>query len=425
MTVTIATVSAEPKIQELKTAGGLTAWLVESKSIPMISMEIAFRAGSAFEPTDKAGLASLTANLLDEGTENLSDREFKASLERIGARFGAGADKLDLTLTLDTLTEHKEAAFALLADALKNPAFTPAATERLQDMFKAALKRQEEDPGSVARKAFGKALYGDHPYATPLLGTAESVAALTPDDARAYYAAQVNKANMVIAVVGDISAKALGKLLDEHFAELPAGDARNMMTAVPVVPTAQKIHITRPIPQATVMLGHLGISREHPDYFNVFVMNHILGGGGFSSRLMSEIREKRGLTYGVSSGFSPLPQRGSFVAQLATKNADALPAAKLVEVEIDKMQAAEVSEAEYNDAIDYLTGSFPLRLDSNDKILGYLTTMQMENLGADYLEVWTDKIKAVTRADILAAAKTHLQPKNFIEVIVGGEEAFK
>ncbi len=423
--MTVTTVSAEPKIQEIKTAGGLTAWLVESRSIPMISMEVAFRAGSAFEPADKPGLASLTSNLLDEGTENLSDRDFKASLERIGARFGAGADKLDLTLTLDTLTEHKEAAFALLADALKNPAFTPLATERLQDMVKAALKRQEEDPGSVARKAFSKVLYGDHQYATPLLGTAESVAALTPADARAYHAAQFNKANMVIAVVGDISAKALGKLLDEHFAELPAGDARNVMTAVPAVPKAQKIHITRPIPQATVMLGHLGLSREHPDYFNVFVMNHILGGGGFSSRLMSEIREKRGLTYGVSSGFGPLPQRGSFVAQLATKNADALPAAKLVEVEIKKMQAAEVSEAEYNDAVNYLTGSFPLRLDSNDKILGYLTTMQMENLGADYLEVWTDKIKAVTRADILAAAKTHLQPENFIEVIVGGEEAFK
>lgn len=421
-TFTVAPISAEPNIQEIKTERGLTAWLVESNSIPMVSFEIAFRSGTAFEPQNKPGLASFTANLLDEGTTSLSDRDFKANLERIGARFGAGADKLNLTLTLDTLTEHTNAAVALLADALKNPAFTDVAADRVRAMTLAALKRQKEDPGSIARNAFTEALYGNHPYATPLLGTEESVPALTPTDARAYHTAQFTKANMVIAVVGDITPKALAKLLDENFGDLPQGTERNTVAAAPTDPKPEKISITRPIPQSTVILGHLGISREHPDYFKVFVMNHILGGGGFSSRLMSEIREKRGLTYGVSSGFGPLPQRGSFVAQLATKNADAQAAAELVKEEIKKLQATPVSDAEFADAMNYLTGSFPLRLDSNDKILGYLTVMQMEDLGADYLEDWTNKIKAVTKADVQATAKTHLKPDSFIQVIVGGEK---
>lgn len=423
----VTSISAMPHIQEIQTPKGLTVWLVESPSIPMVSMEVSFRAGSAFDG-DNWGLAHLTSSLLDEGSTTAggavnSDRDFKAALERIGARFNAGADKLDLSANLDTLTEHTDAAMGLMADAILRPTFDKAAAERIKASTQASIKRQEEDSGSTARKTYNEALFAGHPYGTPTIGSAETVTDLTVADVAAYHAAHMTKANMVMAVVGDIKPEALATLVDKHFSDMAEGTKRNAVEKAPSVPTPQINKIERPVPQATILLGHLGISRDHPDYFPVFVMNHILGGGGFSARLMEEIREKRGLTYGVYSSFSPLPFAGSFTAQLATNNDDALMARDLVIEEIKKLQDGGITQDEHADALNYLTGSFPMRLDSNDKILGYLTTMQMEELGSDYLETWQEHVKNVTMEDIQAAAQKYLMPDSLVQVIVGGGKA--
>ncbi|MDD9912879.1 MAG: pitrilysin family protein [Alphaproteobacteria bacterium] len=415
------TANSEPKIQTVTTPKGITAWLVESDSIPMVSMEIAFRAGAAFDPKGKNGLANLTSSLLDEGAGDLDMEAFQQKLESIGARFGAGAGTLDFTVNLTTLSEKKEAAFDLLALALTQPRFDEEAVNRVKDAIMTGLKQAEERPGSFAGKAYQKAQYGDHPYGNPTSGTLESVPTLTRADIRKFYGEYITKANMVVSVVGDITAEELAKLLDASLADLPAGKKRAEIAEAPQPIVPQVVRIQKDIPQSHVIFGHLGIDRHDPDYFASYVMNDILGGGGFRSRFMDQVREKRGLAYSVYSYFAPMPHAGSFTAQVQTSNDKVDEAINLMKDQMRDIQNKGVEKDEFADDVSYLTGSFPLRLDSNDKILGYLTVMQMENLGKDYLTTWADKVSALKQEDMQRVAKRLLHPENVVTVIVGGE----
>lgn len=407
-------------IQKVTTPSGITAWLVESHSLPMVSVQVAFRAGSAFDPTDKSGVANLTAGLLTQGAGDLSAEAFQKEKERLGASLSASAGKLNITAGFDALTEVTDETFALFAKALKNPTFDKTDFKRLQKAVIASRKRVTENPRQVAQEAFAEVVYGRyHPYSRPTQGTLRAVKKLKTGDVRQFHEQMFTRANMVVSVVGDITPDGLAVLLEKHLGDLPAGSNRQAVERAPKDQPPVRRVIEQDIPQTTVVMGHEGLNRSAPDYFAALVTNHILGGGGFSSQLMQEVREKRGLVYGISSYFNPLPHRGAFRVIAQTKNESVGEVINLVKKQIREMRQNGVTKEDYDAAISYLVGSFPLRLDSNSDILSYLTFMQTEQLGMDYMNNWVNNIKAVRRADIKATARKRLKPDEMAIVLVG------
>lgn len=417
-TIMLATSAQAMNVQNIQTSEGIGAYFVESSTLPMVSLQVMFRAGSAFEPQGKEGISGITAALIGQGTKTLDSEAFQQEMQDIGARLSVGSDGLNLKVTLLTLSKYKEDAFKLFKEALLSPRFDNADFERIQKASVASLERSKQKPSSVVKSAFARTYYGDHPYGRE--ATVASVKALTLQDVRAYYAKHIHKANMVVSAVGDINKHELSNVLDMMLKDLPTGQLRNQIKTNPPVPSAQLVRVERDIPQTHVIMAHKGIDRHDPDYFAAYAMNYILGGGGFNSRLMEEVREKRGLAYSVYSYFEPMPLYGRFVAAVQTKNADADTSIALMKKEIRRMKNGDVSAEEVMNAKRYLMGSFPLRIDSNSKILGYLSVMQMEDLGVDYLDTWTSKIETLTLADIKRAAARLLRPDDLVIVTVGG-----
>lgn len=418
-------VSAQTNIQEVKTPGGITAWLVESHNLPMVSVEINFRAGSVFEPKGKEGLAYFTASLIDEGAGSYDAEAFKQQLEAIGARFGGGADAQDISINLHTLSEHREKAFGLLALAIRQPRFDAEAVKRMKDGMTASVHKGDEDPSTVAWRLFRPAVYGKHPYANDGEGTLASIKGLKAEDAKNWREKNFTKANMVVAVVGDITPAQLAPLLDEALGGLPQGTSRNSVAAGPQA-TVAAVHTHKmDVPQGTVLLGHLGLPRSDGDYFKMLVMNEILGGGVLTSRLGADVREKHGLVYDVRSVNAPMPHAGMFYVSLATDNAKVEKALSLVRKHLRQIAAKPVTRQEFDDAKAYLIGSFPLRMDSNTKLLGMLAMMQSEGLGLNYLAEWPKKVEAVTLEDVQQVAKRLIHPDAMTLVVVGNGPALK
>jgi zinc protease len=422
----IGNTMAQPNIQQLKTPAGITVWLVESHQIPIISVEVDFRAGSAYDPAGQEGLANLTASLLDEGAGKLDATAFKEALDDLGARFGATADTTDINVTMDTLVDNRQKAFELLGQSLQSPRFDADALARVRTAILSGIKRGEENPGVVANRAFDKAIFGTHPYAHPSNGTLASVAKLDGAMTHAFWQKNFNRANMVVSVVGDTTPAEIEKLVDTALAGLPAGKSKNAdQPSVTKIADAAPVHIQKDTPQASVMLGHLGIPRNHPDFWNMLVMNELLGGGVLTSRLYKSVREEHGLAYGVRSANYPLPGSGEWLISVETGNATVQQALDLIRAEVKRMQTTVPEQHEFNDVIDYLTGSFPLRTDTNQKILSYLSLMQMENLGADYMKNWVARVRAVKPEDLQRVAKTYIHPDRMALVVVGDGAALK
>lgn len=396
----------------------ISAYFVESNTLPMVSMQVSFRAGSAFDPAEKQGVSAMVGALIGQGTTKLTSEELQQKFQNIGAKFGASSGDLNVKVTLKTLSEHKEEAFELMKKALLHPRFDEEDFNRIKKAVVSNLKQHAEKPSFVLSENFNRIYYGKHPYGNSM--TIESVEKLTLDDIRAFYAKHFNQANMVVSVVGDLSQPELVDVLDNMLADLPKGHVRNKIKQIPVVPTAQFVRIPHPSPQTHIMMAHKGISRHDPDYFAAYTMNYILGGGGFNSRLMEEVREKRGLAYSVYSYFEPMPIFGRFVAAVQTKNKSAGLAMDIMRQEFHKMKKGEITRKDVENAKRYLVGSFPLRIDSNAKILGYLTVMQMENLPVDYIDTWASKVNALTYEDIVRVAKRLLNPEEMVVVTVGG-----
>lgn len=413
------------KIEEITTPMGLKAWLIRAPNLPMISVELNFRAGTEFEPEAKQGIAHFTAALMDEGAGPYDAKAFREQLEDIGGRFGASTDTQDMSINLTTLAEHKERAFELLGLAVNKPRFDVDAVDRMRDAMLADIRQGDEEPSNVAWRLFRPAVYGSHPYANSGEGTLESVGALKAEDARVWHDNAFTKANLQIAVVGDVTPEALGKLLDSALGSLPAGESRAAITTGPGVTTPSIVKKQMDVPQGTVLLGHLGIPRSDPDFYAMLVMNEILGGGVLTSRLGHDVREKHGLAYGVNSVNAPLPFNGMFYVSLATGNDTVQKALDLVRKHLHKIRDEEVTQAEFDDAKAYLIGSFPLRLDSNSKLLNMLAMMQSEGLPRSYLENWPEKVGAVTRADIQRVAKKIIKPDAMTLVVVGNGKALE
>ncbi|HEX9593786.1 MAG TPA: pitrilysin family protein [bacterium] len=389
--------------------------------LPMVSVQVEVAAGSAYDPPDLPGLASLTAALLDEGTATRSAAEIAEALEFIGASLSINCDQDNVTLSLQVLERELATGLDLLADVLTHPAFRLDDVERIRAQSRAALLAEEEEPDRIASKAFRRAAYGDHPYGHPVDGDLDSLAQIQADDLRRFHSRFFRPEATVIAVVGAITPEDAATALTARLDDWSAAAGAPSPIPPPPPTASSRVTLQRDFTQSTLILGHAGLRRDAPDFFPALVMNHILGGGGFGSRLTTDLREERGLVYGVASGFDIAQERGLFTVQLATKNESAAEAEAAVREQLRHMRDGGVTERELDEAQAYLTGSFPLRLDANGKLASYLLFMERHHLGRDYLQRFPALVDAVTRDQVAAAARHYLDPDGLIVVVVGGK----
>lgn len=410
------------EVQRVISPGGIEAWLVEDHSNPIISLNLAFRGGAALDPAGKEGLAHMASGLIDEGAGELDSQAFQGKLQdlSIRLRFSSGHDSFSGSLM--TLTENSETAFDLLRLALTEPRFDTEPVERIRAQILASLAREAEDPDSIIHRSLQALLYPEHPYGRPVNGYAGSIAAINRDDLVAFAGRRFAKDNLVVGVVGDITAEALSLLLDKTFGPLPdQADPWKLPLAVPAA-AGDIIVVEREMPQSIAALSQDGIRRDDPDYYVAYVVNYILGGGGFASRLFEEVREKRGLAYSVYSYLAPQDFTARIIGGVATQNPRAGQSLDVIRQEWALMAEAGPTAEELEAAKTYLTGSFPLRFSSSSAISSMLVGMQLDELGIDYLEKRNAFIEAVTLEDTKRVAKGLYDADKLTIAIIGKPE---
>lgn len=410
---------AATDIETVTSKAGVTAWLVEEHSLPLITLVAGFKGGSAYDPPGREGLANMLTGLMDEGAGDMESRDFQARLEELSIRLSFNADRDHITLSLSTLTKNRAAAFKLLRLALLKPRFDAAPVEKIRSQILTGIKRRQTDPDSLSINAWFKAAFGDHPYAHPLSGTGQSVNAITADDLHKFAKNVFTLESIKISVVGDITPAQLKKELSAVFDDLPEAGRLPEISQVNVPNKPILEIIEHDIPQSVVVFGNKGLKREHPDFIPAYVLNYIIGGGGFSSILTEEVREKKGLAYSVYSYLFPLKYSGLYLGGVATDNARVKQSLDLIRAQLKKIASTGVSDKQLQDAKTYLTGSYALRFDSNAKIANILTAIQQQNLGLDYIKKRNGLINQVTQDNIRRAAQWFLDPANMIVIIVG------
>jgi len=410
--------AAAVDIQELESPGGTAFWLVTEPAIPIVAVEMSSEGGARPDPEGQPGLSRMVTGLMDEGAGEMDAVAFAKAKDLISARFGfsAGRDKVDVSARM--LSENAMATAELLATALAEPRFDADAVERIRGQILSGIAERETDPQEQAGLAWNARAFPDHPYGLPVDGTAESVSAFTEADLRAQHGTLFTRAQATIGIVGDIGPEAAGRLVDTILAGLPEGAALPAPEATDPPPPGVEV-VTLGVPQSVAVFGHAGLAREDPDFFAAYVMNYVLGGGGFSSRLVTEVREKRGLAYGVYSYLQDRDAADLYLGGVATTNERIAESLDVIRAEWARMAEEGVTEEELETAKRYLTGAFPLRFDSNAKIAGYLVFMQEEGLPASYLDTRNGKIEAVTREDIARVAARILKPDALSIVVVG------
>ncbi|MDX1822836.1 MAG: pitrilysin family protein [Paracoccaceae bacterium] len=421
LTLAALPVRAAIEIQEVTSPGGITAWLVEDHTIPFTALEIRFRGGASVEPADKRGATNLMTALLEEGAGDMDARAFARARDGLAASFRYGASDDALSVSAQFLTENRDAAVDLLRQSLIQPRFDAEAIERVRAQVLSGLRSDEKDPQSIATRRFDALVFGDHPYATSLDGTVETVTALTRDDLLAAHAATMARDRIHVSAVGDITAAELGALLDSLLGELPATGASMPGPADPAFPGGVTV-VDFPTPQSVVLFGQPGVAQEDPDFFAAFILDHILGGGGFESRLMTEVREKRGLTYGIYTYLADRDHAQTWGGSVASANDRVAEAVEVIRAEWARLQAEGVTAAELENAKTYLTGAYPLRFDGNGTIANIIVGMQMRGFPIDYAATRNDKVNAVTLADVNRVAREVLDPAALSFVVVGQPE---
>lgn len=418
--------AAEPLGKRIVLENGMVLLLSEKHGIPMVTVNMAIMAGNTAAPSDKPGLASITASLLTQGTERRNAKQISSEIDFIGGSLSTGGGDDFASASLRVLKKDIRTGMDLLSDVLMHPVFDQKEIDRKVKSTLAEIQRQKEEPGIVADQAFEKSVYGGHPYGRTNEEAAAYLPKMTRQDILDFYKTRYRPNDTIIAVVGDVTEKEIVRLLKQYFKDWKQLD---LPPHVPVSPPAiGKIAVRKTdmsITQANIDLGHIGISRENPDYYAISVMNYILGGGGFSSRLMDNIRDNKGLAYDVHSAFSAQKETGIFKVSIQTKNESANEVIEETLKEIRRMQNEPVSEKELADAKAYLTGSFPLRMDTSAKIAGMLTAIEIYNLGLDYPQKYPALINAVTREDIQRVARKYLQPDKSVIVVVANQEKAK
>jgi zinc protease len=407
------------KIEEVTSPSGIKAWLVQDKTIPLIAMNFSFSPGAAADPPGKEGLATFVTGMMDEGAGDLDSAAFQARRDDLAMKmsFDAGPDYFEGSF--QTLSRNRDQSFALLKLALTKPRFDAAPLERVRGQLVIGAQQNFEDPNKIASRAWMSAAFPGHVYGRSSDGTPESISAISAEDLRNLSKQLFSRRTLKIAVVGDIDAVTLKKLLDDTFGDLPDSEPPAAVTAANPTKGPRVTVIDRDIPQSIIVFGEDGPLRTDPDFIPAFVMSHILGGGDSGSRLNNEVREKRGLTYGISAGFYPLNRAGLFLGQVGTRNEKAAEVLDLVRSTIAQFAAEGPSEHELKDAKTYLTGSYALRFDSDRKIADQLLGIQQQGLGIDYVEKRNALIEAVTLDQIKAQAKRLLHPDKLLVTIVG------
>jgi len=410
------------EVQRVVSPGGIEAWLVEDHSNPIVALEMAFRGGSALDPAGKEGLANLVASTIDEGAGPLDSQSFQGELNDLSIRlsFGAGLD--NFSGSLRSLTENSDRAFELLRLALTEPRFDSAPVARIRAQILAGLTSSLQDPDTIAGLALRGRLLPDHPYARPTSGTLESVAGLQVADLKGFVADRFARDRLFVGVVGDIDAATLARRLDETFLGLPASAAPAEIPEAEVFAGGGTEVVEMDIPQSVVVFGQPGPMRDDPDFYTAYVVNYILGGGGFSSRLYGEVREKRGLAYSVYSYLSPWQNAALLTGGVATQNARVADSLAVIRDEWRRIAEEGPTAEELTHAKTYLTGSFPLRFSSSGAIASMLVGMQMQDLGIDYLDRRNDYIEAVTLSEAKRVAKRLYDVDTLSVVVVGQPE---
>ncbi|HRO16096.1 MAG TPA: pitrilysin family protein, partial [Paracoccus sp. (in: a-proteobacteria)] len=408
-------------IHEIASPGGIAAWLVEDHSIPFVALNIAFRGGASMDAPDKRGAVNLMTALLEEGAGGMDATAFAEAMEALGASASFDADDDAVTVSARTLSENRDKVADLLRAALTEPRFDADAVERVRAQVQSVIRSEDTDPNSIAAKAMARLAWGDHPYGSSVNGTAESVAALTRGDLTAASDRVLARDRVIVSAAGDITAEELGLLVDRILGGLPQQASAPLPAQAKLLLTGGVTVIDWDSPQTVVTFAQEGLPMDDPDYFAAFVLNHILGGGGFSSRLMDEIREQRGLTYGVRTGLANMVLGETWQGGMATANANTAQAVALVREVWDGI-AKGVTDRELADARTYLTGEYPLRFDGNGKIAGILTGMQLMGLPRDYVNTRNASIEAVTAGDVQRVAQRLLDSGKLRFVMVGRPE---
>ena len=411
---------AGPRIEHWTAPSGARVFFIESRVVPIVDVQVDFAAGGAYAPAEKTGLAGLTRSLLEMGAGALDEEQIADRLADIGARLGGGTDQDRSSVSLRSLSSprEREAALELLRLVLQQPRFPAVAFEREKARAIAGIREADTRPASIAAKRFAAALYPEHPYGRS--ATVESVERISRDDVLAFYRGHYGARRAVVSIIGDLSrgeAEAIAQRLTDGLPDAPA-DAGLPET---VLPARHTVRVDHPATQAHIHLGLPAVRRGDPDHVPLFVGNYILGGGGFVSRLMKEVREKRGYAYSVYSYFQPQKQPGPFQVGLQTKREQAREALKVVEDVLAEFLARGPDEEELKAARRNLADGFPLRIDSNRKLLEYLSVIGFYGLPLTYLDDFPRQVEAVTAADIRAAFARHVRPEHFVTVIVAGD----
>ena len=411
-------VQAETSVKTLTSPGGLSAWVLEEPAIPFTALNIMFSGGAALDPPDKRGAAFLMTGLLEEGAADLDSQAFAAAKEALSASFSFDVSDDTLSISVRVLTENRAEALALLKTALMQPRFDPDAIERVRQQVLSILASNAQDPTDIAQRVWAEQAFGDHAYGTSYQGTESSVAALTRADLLAAHQNLLVRDALSISAVGDITAEELGPILDDLLADLPAGSALEPAPLELDIPAGLTV-MDIPTPQSVAIFGHSGIDRAHPDFFAAFILNTILGGQGIESRLTAEVREKRGLTYGISTVLISKDRANVMLGQVASANDRIGAAIEVIRDEWRKLARDGVTAEELQAAQTYLTGAYPLRFDGNSQIARILVGMQRQGLGLDYIKTRNAKINAVTLPEINRVAAQLLKPEALNFVVAG------
>jgi zinc protease len=408
---------AAAKIQHLISPGGIEAWFVQDATVPLIAMEYAFGGGASQDPAGKPGVGNMVADLLDEGSGDLDSKTFHERLDRRAIELSFNASRDTFRGSLRMLKDTRDEAFDLLRMALTSPHFDSVDVERIRAQVLSGLRRETSNPGSLANRKFLALAYGDHPYGRPVNGTLESVPGIQVADLKDYVGRVLAKDTLKVAVVGDVEAATLGRLLDQTFGGLPAKSNLTPIADIEASPPPQRSFIPLEVPQTVVTFGGPGIRRGDPKFMAAYVANHILGGGS-SSRLYREVREKRGLAYSVSQYLLWMEHSALFVGNTGTRADRAGESVDAIEKEVRRMAEEGPTQQELDEAKSYLKGSQMLALDTSSKLAAALLQYQVDKLGIDYIERRNSIVDAVTLDDTKQAAK-RLWGQGLNTVIVG------
>ncbi len=416
-------VYATPEIQSWKTENGARVLFVPATEIPMLDVRIVFDAGGARDD-GLSGLAVLTNGLLSEGAAGKTSQQIAEAFESVGAEIEYDAARDMALVGVRSLTESRYLSSAIesLRQVLTQPDFPQDAYQRELNRMKVAVKARQQSPSALAAEAFNKAVFAEHPYASPSAGSEQSLEKLSLDDVRAFYKKYYVANNATVAIVGNVERRQAEEIVKTLVSALPAGEKATALPAVKPLTEAKKIVIDYPSAQTHIFVGQPGMKRGDDDYFSLYVANHPFGGSGFSSRLVEVLREEHGLAYSVYSYFSPLREKGVFAMGMQTKTEQTSQALSLLDQELRKYVENGPEEQELADSISNITGSFPLNIDSNSKLLEYIAMIGFYDLPMDHLDRFIANVRAVDVSKVNDALTRRVDPDKMVTVIVGKQE---